>query len=107
MLDPALHVRDHAAGVALVPGPVERLGGDAELDHEIVRQVFGFDLAALFLPQTDQRRLVGAHDGPGVRAADEHPAVRFYRMRSGKEIIQGELHRILLWQSTAGLMVGC
>ena len=68
--------RDRASGVALVPGPVERLGGDAELDDEIVRQVFGFDLAALFLPQPDQRRLVWAHDDPGVRAADEVAAVR-------------------------------
>jgi hypothetical protein len=66
MLDPALHVRDHAAGVALVPGPVERLSGDAELDDEIVRQVSGFDLATLFLPQPNQRRLVWAHDDPGV-----------------------------------------
>ena len=72
--------------------PVERLGGDAELDDEIVAQVLGFDFAALFPPQADQRRLVGAHNDPGVRAADEQPAVRFYRMRSGKEIIQGEFH---------------
>ena len=37
MLDPALDVGDGAPGVALVPGSVERLGGDAELDDEIVR----------------------------------------------------------------------
>ena len=58
-------------GVALIPGPVERLGGDAELDDEIVAQILRLDLAALFLPQPDQRGFVGAHDDPGVRAADE------------------------------------
>ena len=33
--NPALNVGDDASGVALVPGLVERLGGDAELDDEI------------------------------------------------------------------------
>ena len=36
VLNPALDVGDGAPGVALVPGPVERLGGDAELDDEVV-----------------------------------------------------------------------
>ena len=71
VLNPALDVGDDPPGVALVPSPVERLGGDAELDDEVVAEVFGLGLAALFLPQPDQRRLVGAHDDPRVRAADE------------------------------------
>ena len=75
MLNPALDVGDDASGIALVPGSVERLGGDAELDDEIVAQILRLGLAALFLPQPDQRRLVSAHDDPGVRAADEVAAV--------------------------------
>ena len=42
---------------------------------EIVAQILWLGLAALFLPQPDQRRLVRAHDDPGVRAADEAAAV--------------------------------
>ena len=92
MLDPALTVRDGSSGVALVPGPVERLSGDAELDDEIVRQVLGFGLAALFLPQPDQRRLVRAHDDSGVRPADKKPAVSPYRIRSRRKVAQGQFH---------------
>ena len=40
---------------------------------EVVGQVFGLDLAALFLPQPAQGRLVIAHDNPGIRAADIIP----------------------------------
>jgi hypothetical protein len=69
--NPALNVGDDAPGVPLVPGLVERLGGDAQLDDEIARQVLRLDPAALFLPEPDQRRLVGAHDDPGVGAAKE------------------------------------
>src|SRR6476646_6731732 len=39
VLDPALDCRDHLAGIALVPVPVERLCYDPELDHEVARQV--------------------------------------------------------------------
>jgi hypothetical protein len=75
MLDPSLHVGDDPAGVALVPSPVQRLGGDAELDDEIVGQILRLGLAALFLPQADQRRLVRAYYDPGVRATEEIAAV--------------------------------
>ena len=51
-------------GIALVPGPVERLGGDAQLDDEVAAQILWLGLAALFLPEPDQRRLVRAHDDP-------------------------------------------
>ena len=70
-MDPALDVGDCPPSIALVPGPVQRLGGDAELDDEIAGQILRLGLAALFLPEPDQRRLVCAHDDPSVRAADE------------------------------------
>ena len=41
MLNPALDVADDPSGIALIPAPVERLGGDAELDDEIVGEVLG------------------------------------------------------------------
>ena len=71
MLNPALDVADDPSGIALIPAAVERLGGDAELDDEIVAEVLWLGLAALFLPQPDQRGFVRAHDDPGVRAAEE------------------------------------
>ena len=71
VLNPALDVGDDPSGVALVPSPVQRLGGDAELDDKVVAQILRLGLAALFLPKPDQRRLVGAHDDPRIRPADE------------------------------------
>ncbi len=75
VLDPSLHVGDRAFGVSLVPAPVERLCGEAELDDEIVAQVLRFGFAAFFLPEPDQRGLVRAHNDPCVRPADELAAV--------------------------------
>jgi hypothetical protein len=95
MLNPALDVGDDAPGVALVPSTVERLGGDAELDDEIVAQILRLGLAALFLPQADQRRLVPAHDDPGVRAADKVAAVRLCRMCDCGKIAQCDFHPLL------------
>ena len=71
MLDAALDVRDAPAGVTLVPGAVEFLGRSPELHDEVAGQVLRISLAALFAPQTDEGRLVAAHDDAGVRAADE------------------------------------
>src|ERR1700722_4340421 len=75
VLDPALDVGDGSPGIALVPSPVQRLGGDTELDDEIVAQVLRFGLAALFLPQPAERCFVSAHDDSGVRSADELASV--------------------------------
>ncbi len=75
MLNPALNVADGSSGVALIPGPIQRFGGDAELDDEIVAQILRLGLAALFLPQPDEGRLVGAHNDLSVRTADELAAV--------------------------------
>jgi hypothetical protein len=52
--DPALDVGDRLAGIALVPLPIEVFGRQAKLDDELARKVLRPDLAALFLPQSDQ-----------------------------------------------------
>jgi hypothetical protein len=69
--DPALDIGDRTAGIALVPLPIEVFGRQAELDDEFAREVLQPDLAAVFLPQTDQGLFVLPHDDPGVGAADE------------------------------------
>jgi hypothetical protein len=71
VLDPALDVGHHLAGVALVPMPIEVLRDVSELDDQIPRQVLGFKLATLLPPQPQQGLFVVAHDDPGVGAADE------------------------------------
>jgi hypothetical protein len=63
-----------AMAAALVPDPVEVLGDDPELD---CLKVLGPALAPLLLPQPDQGLLVLPHDDPGIRAADEVPAIDF------------------------------
>jgi hypothetical protein len=50
MKDLPLYVRDHLAGIPLVPLPVEGLGDAAELDDQVARQVLGLDLASLLAP---------------------------------------------------------
>ena len=84
VLDPGLHRRDRPPGVALVPGPVEVLGGEAELDDEVAGEVLRADLAPLFLPQADQGLLVLAHDDAGIGAADE--------MAVGRLVLKGSCH---------------
>ncbi len=81
MLNPALDVADDPSGIALIPAAVERLGGDAELDDEVIAEVLRLDLTTLFLPQPDQRRFIRAHDDPCVRAAEE--------LAAGKTIFLG------------------
>ncbi len=70
--DPGLHRRDHPPGVALVPGPVEVLGGEPELDDEVAGQVLRADLAALLLPKADQGFLIL----PMIIRASEPPMKR-------------------------------
>jgi len=69
-----LDVRDRMARIALVPCPIERLGHEAELDDEVGGQVLGFDFAALFPPQAQERAFIRAHDDAGVGPADEMAA---------------------------------
>ena len=72
-----LPLADPVAGMALVPGAIELLGREPELDDELAGQVGRLGLAPLFLPQPDQGVLVAAHDDAGVGAADEMLAVDF------------------------------
>jgi hypothetical protein len=74
MPDPALHVADLPAGVALVPGAIELLGRPSELHDEIARQVVRLGLAPFFAPQAYQGGLIVAHDDAGIRAANERTA---------------------------------
>jgi hypothetical protein len=71
MLDPALTVGDGAPGVALIPASVQGLGGDAELDDEVVTQVHRLDFAA-FLPS----RISAASSGVMMIRASEPPMKR-------------------------------
>jgi hypothetical protein len=75
MLDPALHVLDRKACVALIPAPIEVLGHGPELDDEVVGQVLRLRFAAFLVPETNQGGFVVAHDNSGIRAADEGAAV--------------------------------
>src|SRR5437588_59218 len=50
MPDPALHVADLPAGIALVPGAIELLGCSPELYDEVAREVFPRGLAAFLAP---------------------------------------------------------
>src|ERR1700722_6800784 len=80
--DPALNVRYGPPSIALVPSPVQRLGGDAQLDDKVVAQILRLGFPALFLPEPDQSSLVWAHNDPRIRAADELPAIWFSRSAS-------------------------
>ena len=72
---PGLPMADPMAGLTLVPGAVEFLGHEPELDNELAGQIRRLGLAALLLPQPDQGGLVTAHDDAGVGAADEMLAI--------------------------------
>ena len=56
MLDPALDVYDDLVGIAFEPTPIELFRDRPELDDEVVREVLGFDLAALLTPEPDECR---------------------------------------------------
>src|SRR6516162_1635243 len=71
----SLYLGNDLAGVPLVPVPVQELGHAAKLDQEVAGQVLRLGLAALLPPQPQQRRLVVAHDDPGIGATDEAAAI--------------------------------
>lgn len=48
MADTPLNVLDRLARTSLVPGTVQHLGHGAELDNQIIGEIFRLDLAALF-----------------------------------------------------------
>jgi hypothetical protein len=56
MLDLALDVGNAPAGIALVPGAVELLGGGPKLHDEVAGQVLWVGLAPLLLPEADLAR---------------------------------------------------
>jgi hypothetical protein len=72
-----LHLGHDLPRVLLVPVPVQMLGHASQLDQEVTGEVFGIDLAPLFLPNADQRCLVVPHDDSGIRAANERAAALF------------------------------
>ena len=83
---------DDLAGVALEPEPVEFLRDDAELHEEIVGQVLWFSLAALLPPEANKGGLVGSHNDPSVRAADEGATVGSFTINAGKRRVRGHEH---------------
>jgi hypothetical protein len=66
---------DGPPGIALIPEPIEVLGHQAELDDEVVGQVFWLSLAPFLAPEADQFLFVDTHDDPGIGAADEMAAI--------------------------------
>ena len=58
-----------------IPAPVEVLGHSPELDDEVAGEVLRLDLAAFLPPEPKQRIFIVTHDDPGVRTANERPAV--------------------------------
>lgn len=60
---------------ALVSGAIEDLCYRAELDDEIIREIFWCDLSTFLLPKAGELVLVVAHDDTRIRAADEVAAV--------------------------------
>jgi hypothetical protein len=76
MPDLPLHIGKNLPGINLIPVPVQVLGRDAKLDHEVGGQILRLDLAALFPPEPEEGGFIIAHDDPGVRAADETATLR-------------------------------
>jgi hypothetical protein len=72
---PVLNAFNGLPGVALVPELIEVLGHQAELNDKVAGEVLRLGLAALLAPELEEGRLIGAHDHPGIRAADERPAL--------------------------------
>ena len=56
--------------------PIEGFGHQAKLDEEVAGQVLRLDFAALLAPEAEQRGLIIAHDGPGIRTTDEAASIR-------------------------------
>src|SRR5262249_7973016 len=70
-----LNIRDHLAGIGLIPAPVQVFGRQAELDEEVAGQVLRLNLPSLLAPQPDQSDFVIPHDDAGFRTANERTAV--------------------------------
>src|SRR5262249_49725363 len=66
-----LDISDGSTGISLIPGAVEVLGDFSELHDEVPRKVLRLHFSALLAPKAEQGSVIGSHDHPGVRAADE------------------------------------
>src|SRR5580700_4120167 len=56
-----LNVFEPTARLALEPAPVKLFGKEAELDHEVRREVLGFNLTALLAPEPNKGSLISTH----------------------------------------------
>jgi hypothetical protein len=81
MPDAALDPCDAPAGIAFIPRAVEVFGCCSKLDDEVARQVLRLRFSTLFAPQAHEGGLVAAHNGAGVRAADEGAAIELTAYR--------------------------
>ena len=79
MADLPLDIRKDLAGIGLVPAPIELLGGEAELDDEIAREVFRLDLARF----SRQSRRRAASSLPMMIRASEPPMKYLRRGKLG------------------------
>jgi hypothetical protein len=61
-----LDIRDHLAGISLVPAAVQVLSRNTKLDYEITRQIFRLDFTALFPPEPEEGSLIIAHNDSGI-----------------------------------------
>jgi hypothetical protein len=96
MSELSLHVIDRLAGVAFVPGPVQLLCDAAELDNEVLAQVFRFDLASLLPPEPKEPCLIIAHDDASVGAAYERATICVHWVISKCILVEWVPARMLL-----------
>jgi hypothetical protein len=61
--------------LGLIPAPIKPLCGQAKLNNRVSGEVLRRRFTPLLLPQPHQGGLIASHDDPGVRPANEGPAV--------------------------------
>jgi hypothetical protein len=66
MPHPLLHILDDAPRIPFEPLAIEVFRHDPKLNDKVAREVLGFGFAALLSPETEQSRLISAHDDTGV-----------------------------------------
>src|SRR6516225_2529694 len=66
MPDPALHVADPPAGVALIPGAIELLRRPAKLHDEVAGEVLRLGFTPFLPPKADKGGFIATHDDTGV-----------------------------------------
>ena len=75
LLDVALDVPDCLAGILLIPESIQGFGDQAELHQEVAREVLRLGLSTFFPPEAHQGRLIGPHNDPSIRTADERASI--------------------------------